>query len=154
MFTKGVVLIFLILGLSSSIAHAIPHQNRAENPCEVRLFPFDRGGCCISHHIQETPEKSHAVLAASPSPSKGSQNPATDKGANKSSSDKGISTSCLIHNTVLIAYQKAAVLPNQGTLPSGETEARPQSPATTRTVQILREMAKPAPQPKSMPIRA
>lgn len=101
MLSKGVVLIFLLLGLSSSIAHAIPHQNRAENPCDVRLFLLDGGRFRISHHIQETdtPNKSHAVLASSPSPS------TTDKGADtsKSASQKGISTFCLFHNTVLIA---------------------------------------------------
>lgn len=144
MFSKGVVLIFLLLGLSSSIAHAIPHQNRAQpnDPCEVRLFSLDRRRARISHHIQDTPSTSPAVLVSTHSPPTVSKNTTTDK----SSSKKGIPTSCLIHGTVLIARKKAATFPNQGTLPSSEKEARPQSPATTRTVQILRAMAKTVPQ--------
>jgi hypothetical protein len=137
MFSKGVVLIFLLLGLSSSIAHAIPHQNRASesNPCDVRLFPLDQGRFRISHHIQDTATgpKSSPVLVSS------------DVSKN-TTTDKGISTSCLIHGTVLIARQKAATFPNQ------EMEARPHSPAlpTTRTVQILRAMAKTIPQSMTM----
>ena len=151
MFSKGVVLIFLILGLSSSIAHAIPNQNRAYDPCDVRLFHLDRGRFRISHHIQDNPQKSAAVLVSSPSNSKVSKNTTTDKGADKSSSDKGISTSCLIHDTVLIAHQKAATIPNQGTPPSQteEREAIPHSPETR--VQILR--AKTVPHPMTMAIR-
>ncbi len=40
MFSKGIVLIFLTLFLSSSIAHAVPYENRAANPCDVRLPPL------------------------------------------------------------------------------------------------------------------
>jgi hypothetical protein len=139
MFSKGVILIFLILGLSSSIAHSVPHQNRAQdiNPCSVRpsLFPLDQGRFHISHHIQETPTGNHPILASSSSrqnattndgtgkstTNDGTHTSATNSGSNtstidngtktstdKSTTNNGISTSCLIHGTVLMV----ATFPN------------------------------------------
>jgi hypothetical protein len=92
MFSKGVILIFLTLGLSSSIAHSVPHQNRAQdiNPCSVRpsLFPLDQGRFHISHHIQEAPAGGHHVLASS-----SSRQNATNNGTGKSITNDGTNTS-------------------------------------------------------------
>ncbi|KAI0281978.1 hypothetical protein BGY98DRAFT_956889 [Russula aff. rugulosa BPL654] len=74
MFSKGVILIFLILGLSSSIAHSVPHQNRAQNtnPCS------------------ETPAGGHHVLASSSSRQNAN---ATNNGTGKSTTNNGTNTS-------------------------------------------------------------
>ena len=94
MFSKGIVLIFLILGLSSSIAHAVPHENLARDPCEVCLSVSFRPRTISYIPTQDTPSKASPDRVASPLPSKDSKDTtSTDK--------KGKSTSCLTHRTVL-----------------------------------------------------
>lgn len=116
MFSKGVVLIFLILGLSSSLAHAIPHQNRAQNSCNVRLFPSEDD--FVSHITFRQP------LINPP-----------------------LSWYLLLPMPPKIPLPiKVPIKIHQGKPPSEERETRPQSPATTRRVQILRAMAKMIPQ--------
>jgi hypothetical protein len=98
MFSKAIVLIFLTLGLSSSVAHAFPSQNRAQvqDPCNVRLLPA-KEYFVISRRIQGV----STTTSTSPKSSNTAQN---RKGG--SSGKKGMSTSCWIHGIVLIASNK------------------------------------------------
>jgi hypothetical protein len=92
----------------------------------------------ISHHIQDTHDTGKGSVLTSPT----SKNTTGDKSAHNSSSLKGISSSCLIHGTVLMA----PTFSNQGT---PERETGPTPPATKPNPMV----AKPIPQSSMARIR-